>query len=81
VYLQLDSQQEILQANDKTFHLDLAPAMYDRLLKDGMVDTRRLQLLPNATQLSIVLRDGSNGKVGSISIPVSKYFSSRNATH
>jgi hypothetical protein len=74
VYLQLDRQQEILQANDKTFHLDLAPAMYDRLLKDGMVDTRRLQLLPNATQLSIVLRDGSNGNVGSISIPVAKYF-------
>jgi VWFA-related protein len=82
VFLQLNRQQEIIQSNDKTFHLDLAPAMYDRLLKDGMVDTRRLQMLPNATQLSIVVRDSSNGNVGSMSIPVAKYFSSpTNAIH
>jgi VWFA-related protein len=82
VFLQLNDKQEIVQANDKTFHLDVAPAMYDRLLKDGMVDTRRLQMVPDATQLSIVVRDGSNGNVGSISIPVAKYFSSpTNAIH
>ena len=75
VFLQLNSQQEIVQANDKTFHLDLAPAVHDRLLKDGMVDTRRLQMLPDATQLSIVVRDASNGNVGSISIPIAKYLS------
>jgi VWFA-related protein len=77
VFLQLNSQEEIVQANDKTFHLDLAPAMYGRLLRDGMFDTRRLQMLPDATQLSIVVRDGSNGNVGSISIPVAKYRSSQ----
>jgi VWFA-related protein len=76
VFLQLNEKQEIVQVSDKTFHLDLAPAMYDRLLRDGMVDTRRLQMLPNATQLSIAVRDGSNGNVGSISIPVAKYLSS-----
>jgi hypothetical protein len=74
VFLQLNRQQEIVQANDKTFHLDFDPVMYDRLLKDGMVDTRRVQMLPDAAQLSIVLRDAANGNVGSISIPVAKYF-------
>ena len=48
--------------------------MYEGLLKDGMVDTRRVQMLPNATQLSVVLRDASNGNVGSVSILVAKYF-------
>jgi hypothetical protein len=82
VFSQLNSQEEIVQANDKTFRLDLAPAMYDRLLRDGMLDSKRLQMLPDATQLSIVVRDGSNGNVGSISIPVAKYLSSRtNAIH
>jgi VWFA-related protein len=82
VFLQLNSQEEIVQANDRTFHLDLAPARYDRLSREGMVDTRRLQILPDATQLSIVVRDGSNGNVGSISIPVAKYRSSpTNAIH
>jgi VWFA-related protein len=74
VFLQLNRQQEIVQANDKTFPLDFDPVMYDRLLKDGMVDTRRVQMLPDAAQLSIVLRDAANGNVGSISIPVAKYF-------
>jgi len=76
VFLQLNSQQEIVQANDKTFHLNFDPATYERLLRDGMANTRRVQMLPNATQLSIVLRDASNGNVGSISIPAAKYFSS-----
>lgn len=76
VFLQLNSQQEIVQANDKISHLNIGPVMYDRLLKDGMVDTRRVQMLPSSTQLSIVVRDASNGNVGSISIPVAKYFSS-----
>lgn len=82
VFLQLNSQEEIVQADDKTFHLNFDSTTYERLLKDGMVDTRRVQMLPNATQLSVVLRDASNGNVGSVSIPVAKYFSSSmNAIH
>ena len=81
-FLQLNSQQEIVQANDKTFHLNFDSTTYERLLKEGMADTRRLEMLPNATQLSVVLRDASNGNVGSVSIPVAKYLSSPvNAIH
>jgi len=75
-FLQLDSQQKIVQASDKTFHLNFDPATFERLLKDGMVDTRRVQVVPDATQLAIVLWDASNGNVGSISIPLAKYFAS-----
>ncbi|HXW54219.1 MAG TPA: VWA domain-containing protein [Candidatus Cybelea sp.] len=82
VFLQVNSQQQIVQVNDKTFHLNFDSPTYERLLKDGMIDTRRVQMLPNATQLSVVLRDASNGNVGSVAIPVAKYLSSpMNAIH
>lgn len=77
VFLQLDRQEQIIQASDKTFHLDFSHAVYEKLLQEGMIDTRRIQLLPNAAQLSIVLRDASNANVGSISIPVAESSSSR----
>jgi hypothetical protein len=74
--LQLNAQHDIIQASDQTFHLDFPPKMYERLLRDGMTDTRIVHLLPNAAQLCFVVRDVANGDVGSVFIPIAKYLPS-----
>jgi hypothetical protein len=71
---QLGKQGEILHVDDQTFKLDLSPAQYNQNLKNGGKEIQRVEVLPNATRLCIVLRDPSNGSLGSLSIPLAKYF-------
>ena len=75
VFLQLNKHGEIISAGDQIFHLDLDPGAYEQALKGDLMDTRPLQILPNASQLCVVVRDLSNGNIGSIFIPLSKYLS------
>jgi len=74
VFLQLGKQGEILHVDDQTFKLDLPPAQYDQSLKNGVKEMQRIEVLPNATRLCVVLRDPSNGNLGSLSISLAKYF-------
>jgi hypothetical protein len=73
VFLQLNRRGEIIQGLDDTLQLTLPPAIYEQALKDGLRNTRPVRILPGATHLCIVLRDPSNGNLGSLSIPIAKY--------
>jgi membrane protease YdiL (CAAX protease family) len=74
VFLQLSKQGEILHADDETYQLSLPPAVYQQTLVSGLRNTKRIHVLPGATQFCVVLRDPSNGNMGSLSIPITKYF-------
>ena len=73
-FLQLDKHGEIIHVDDEIFQLSLAPALYEQSLKNGVRETERIQILPLAVQLCIALRDPSTGNLGSIRIPLAKYF-------
>ena len=73
-FLQLDKHGEIIHVDDEIFQLSLAPALYEQSLKNGVRETERIQILPLAVQLCIALRDPSTGNLGSIKIPLAKYF-------
>lgn len=75
VFLQLNKKGEIVHAGDKTFQLSLQPAIYEQTLKNGIRQTELIQIAPQAAQLCIVVRDPSNNNLGSITIPIAKYFS------
>jgi len=75
VFLQLDNAGHILQADDRTFHPDFDGATYERALHSGISDTRQIHVLPNASQLCIVVRDGGSTYMGSIYLPLAQYSS------
>ena len=74
VYLQLDDHNKIMDAADQTFHLDLLPATYEKFLKIGLTNTKDVAIQPNAIQLRVILRDASNGNIGSVDVPLAQYF-------
>ncbi len=74
VFFLLNDRGEIVGKSDRTFHLLFEPAVYERTLKSGLSDSRRLGVAPQATQLCIVVRDAATGKLGSLLVPLTKYF-------
>ena len=55
-----------------TFNLSLTEAQRDRMLREGLHDTRRVDLRSDAHELHVVARDLSSGAIGSIAIPADK---------
>ena len=39
-------------------------------MKQGMILTRDVQVLPNAAAVQVIVRDGGSGKIGSVHIPI-----------
>lgn len=77
----LDSKDQILKGTQYAMQLSFPPARYQDLLKEGVVYKRGIPLLANATQVRVVLRDASNGNVGSVSIPLAKYLPRANSAN
>ena len=74
VFLQLDNKNQIIDAIDETTNLHLDLATYERLAKEGVTYSKDVPILPEAVELRLVLRDGTTGTVGAVSIPLAKYF-------
>jgi VWFA-related protein len=74
VFLQLDNKNQIINAIDETTHLHLDTPTYERLAKEGVTYSKDVPILPGAVELRLVLRDGTTGTVGAVSIPLAKYF-------
>lgn len=74
VFLQLDSRGEIIEALDETLQLTLPQTVYEQALIGGLRNTKHIRILSGAAQLCVVLRDASNGNIGSLSVPLAKYF-------
>jgi VWFA-related protein len=75
VFLQLDNAGRVLQADDQSFRPDFDATAYERVLQSGIRDTRQVRVLPRAAQLCVVVRDAATGNVGSIYLPLARYFS------
>ena len=73
VFLQLDNAGHILKADDRTFHPDFDNNTYEQGLKSAITDTRQFRVLPNASELCIVVRDASTANLGSIYLPLAQY--------
>jgi VWFA-related protein len=74
VFLQLNSRGEIIQVLDESLELTLPQNVYEQALNDGLKNTKHIHILPGAAQLCVVLRSPSNGNIGSLSVPLTKYL-------
>jgi VWFA-related protein len=81
VVLSLSDQNKILGALDQTFQLKLPPAVYVKMLSEGLSTTKELPVSVDAVQLRVVVRDANTGAMGTLRIPVADYFPIKTATH
>ena len=76
VILQMDDTGQIVDALDQTYQLHFGQDTYQKLLKEGVTNTKDVTILPNAIELRMMLRDGTTGTIGGLNLPLAKYFPS-----
>jgi VWFA-related protein len=74
-FTMIDSKDQILGGENQNMQLSLEPARYEKALKEGVRYTKTVSVPPGATILRVILRDETTGNIGSVSIPLAKYFS------
>jgi VWFA-related protein len=70
---QTKSDGERTMSGAQTVDLKLEQATYDKLLREGMKLTKRIQLEPGAEELRVVVRDTSSGATGSVYILLERF--------
>jgi VWFA-related protein len=70
--VQLSSDRHNLNGTSKSYVLNLSTDTRDRLVKDGFLMRNRLDLLPGATEVRVVVHDTISDAIGSVTIPLAK---------
>ncbi len=81
VVAQLNDKNQILNAAQQSFPLNLSGSQYEQFLKQQVEFTQELAILPNAAQLRVVVCDGKSGKVGAVAVPLAKYLPPKSESH
>ncbi len=74
LFFQLDDQNRIIHTLKQPYQLNLLPGTYERSPVEGFTLTNAVQVLPEAAQLRVILRDNSTGMAGAVGVPLSTYF-------
>ena len=71
-YIQLDEKNRVIETHPLRLPLAIDSETYAQLMKQGMILTRDVQLLPDAAGVQVIVRDGGSGKIGSVRIPIAR---------
>lgn len=71
-YIQLDEKNRVIETHPLRLPLAIDSETYAQLMKQGMILTRDVQVLPGAAGVQIIVRDGGSGKIGSVRIPIAR---------
>jgi VWFA-related protein len=74
VFIQVGGKDQPISAVDETLNLNFDDAKFKALLQEGIRYKKEIAIAPGAIELRVLLRDARNGNVGSIGIPLAKYF-------
>jgi len=69
-FVQRNPQGEAVAAENQRIGLDFEEKQYEYLSKAGIVLARHLTILPQASELRVLVRDAGSEVLGSVSIPV-----------
>ncbi len=72
VYIQLDENNRVIETHPLRLPLAIDSEKYAQLMKEGMILTRDVQVLPNAAAVQVIVRDGGSGKIGSVRVPIER---------
>lgn len=76
VFVQLDNKSTVLNATDDPVRFMLSTDQFRQVTQHGGSYTDTVSLSPQASQLRVVVRDTPSGRIGSVGIPLARYFSS-----
>src|SRR6202050_332833 len=74
VWVQLGADGRSLDTRDQTLDFNFLPAMYEKVQKDGLGMSTKLDLKENAVELRLVARDTGTGSIGSVNVPLRTLF-------
>jgi VWFA-related protein len=75
---QVDDRNAIVGVESQAMSLEFAPEVYQRVLAQGGTYSKEVTVDPKAVSLRIVIRDADTGNIGSVNIPLGKYFPKTN---
>lgn len=70
--VQLSSDRHNLNGTSKNYVLNLSAGTRDELVKRGFLVRNKLELVPGATDIRVVVRDATSDSIGSVTIPLAK---------
>jgi VWFA-related protein len=81
VYAQTDETGKVLEVPSTTLKLNFSAEQYEQIMKSGIAYRKDVPINPNAAELRVILRDTATGAIGSVIIPLKKYFPSASPTN
>jgi VWFA-related protein len=81
VYAQTDQTGKVLEVPSATVKLNFTAEQFEQVMKSGIAYRKEVPINPNAAELRVILRDIGTGTIGSVIIPLKKYFPSTTPTN
>ena len=72
VYIQLDGKNRVIETHPLRLPLAIDAEKYAQLMREGMILTRDVQVLPDTAAVQVIVRDGGSGRIGSVRIPIAQ---------
>jgi VWFA-related protein len=76
---QFNSEGQQISKNSETINLKPLPDAYQQMLHQGLSFSETVSIENNSAELRLVLRDSGNGVIGSVIIPLSRFFAPKDA--
>jgi VWFA-related protein len=80
MFVQKDEKANVLAAEKKHIDLDFADAQYQDMQTRGAIFERHLDLVAGAKEVLALVRDGGSGQIGTVTVPLKKFFPDEAAT-
>ena len=74
VWAEFDTEGRQVGTNSETINLNPTQNAYKQLLQNGFSFSETVALANDAAEVRLVLRDGGNGSIGSVTIPLARLF-------
>jgi hypothetical protein len=72
VYIQLDGKNRVIETHPLRLPLAIDAEKYAQLMREGMILTRDVQVLPDTAAVQVIVRDGGSGRIGSVRVPIAQ---------
>jgi VWFA-related protein len=73
LFIQLDSSNKIITAEKRHFALDFARKEYEFLAKAGLILEGHFTVVPQSSEIRVLIRDAGSGALGSVAIPAKAF--------
>lgn len=73
-FVQRDDKLEVIAADKKRVDLDFTDKQYQSLLSVGAIFERHLELLAEAKDVRVIVRDAGSGQIGTVTVPLKAFF-------